>query len=350
MTNPHNQPHPEELLDAYALDALEEAETLQVESHLEDCDRCSLTVAQLHIAVSQLGQSVVQAQPPPALRFRLMDALEPAVVRTEAAIGRSIWRVYKAPVVRFLLPTAAAVVVALLALGVVMNLNLSNRTEDLEQENATLTAQVARSTEQDSRLADRTEDLEQENATLTAQVARSTEQDSRLADRTEDLERENATLTTQVALSTEQDSQLAETVQQLRLTNYWLANPENQSLSLNPPSGTGSSRGILMVTKDGRRAMLLLTGMAERPLSSIYHVWLMRGDDKVWVAKLQVDEEGWGTVTIQPSESVFRFDKVELTAERASGADSSLSDMVLEGEIPALDQSRMYVPQQPPWQ
>ena len=57
MTNPHNQPHPEELLDAYALDALEEAETLQVESHLEDCDRCSLTVAQLHIAVSQLGQS-----------------------------------------------------------------------------------------------------------------------------------------------------------------------------------------------------------------------------------------------------------------------------------------------------
>ena len=322
MTNPHNQPHPEELLDAYALDALEEAETLQVESHLEDCDRCSLTVAQLHIAVSQLGQSVVQAQPPPALRFRLMDALEPAVVRTEAAVGRSIWRVYKAPVVRFLLPTAAAVVVALLALGVVMNLNLSNRTEDLEQE----------------------------NATLTAQVARSTEQDSRLADRTEDLERENATLTTQVALSTEQDSQLAETVQQLRLTNYWLANPENQSLSLNPRSGTGSSRGILMVTKDGRRAMLLLTGMAERPLSSIYHVWLMRGDDKVWVAKLQVDEEGWGTVTIQPSESVFRFDKVELTAERASGADSSLSDMVLEGEIPALDQSRMYVPQQPPWQ
>ena len=322
MTNPHNQPHPEELLDAYALDALEEAETLQVESHLEDCDRCSLTVAQLHIAVSQLGQSVVQAQPPPALRFRLMDALEPAVVRTEAAVGRSIWRVYKAPIVRFLLPTAAAVVVALLALGVVMNLNLSNRTEDLEQE----------------------------NATLTAQVARSTEQDSRLADRTEDLERENATLTTQVALSTEQDSQLAETVQQLRLTNYWLANPENQSLSLNPPSGTGSSRGILMVTKDGRRAMLLLTGMAERPLSSIYHVWLMRGDDKVWVAKLQVDEEGWGTVTVQPSESVFRFDKVELTAERASGADSSLSDMVLEGEIPALDQSRMYVPQQPPWQ
>ena len=37
-----------------------------------------------------------------------MDALEPAVVRTEAAVGRSIWRVYKAPVVRFLLPTAAA--------------------------------------------------------------------------------------------------------------------------------------------------------------------------------------------------------------------------------------------------
>ena len=294
MTNPHNQPHPEELLDAYALDALEEAETLQVESHLEDCDRCSLTVAQLHIAVSQLGQSVVQAQPSPALRFRLMDALEPAVVRTEAAVSRPIWRVSRAPVVRFLLPAAAAVVVALFALGVFMNLDLSNRTEDLEQENATLAAQVA--------------------------------------------------------LSTEQDSQLEETVQQLQLSNYWLANPENQSLSLKPPSGTGSSRGILMVTKDGRRAMLLLTGMSERPLSSIYHVWLMRDGDKVWAAKLQADEQGWGTVAIQPSEPVFRFDKVELTAERVSGSDSSLSDMVLEGAIAAPDPSRMYVLQQPPWQ
>ena len=40
MNDLRNQPHPEDLLDAYALDALEEEETLQVETHLEGCDRC----------------------------------------------------------------------------------------------------------------------------------------------------------------------------------------------------------------------------------------------------------------------------------------------------------------------
>ena len=64
--------HPEELLDAYALDALEDEETLQVEFHLEDCDRCRLAVAELHNAVSRLGQAVVQQQPPSALRPRLL--------------------------------------------------------------------------------------------------------------------------------------------------------------------------------------------------------------------------------------------------------------------------------------
>ena len=323
MNDPHNQPHPEDLLDAYALDALEETETLQVESHLEGCDRCRLAVAELHNTVSLLGRSVVQQQPPPALRFRVIQALEPAIVQPEAIASRSIWRVYKTPVVRFLLPIAAAVTVALFAVGVVMNLNLSNRTEDLEHENATLTAQVALSTEQESRLADRTENLEQENATLAVQLAQ----------------------------SVEQDSQLAETVQQLRLSNYWLAaSPEVQLMSLKPPSGTGSSRGILVVANDGSRAMLLLAGMGERPLSSTYHVWLMREGDKVWAGKLQVDDNGWGTVNFQPSESVFRFDKVELTTEIVSDGDFRWTDMVLEGEIAAPDQSRKYILQQPPWQ
>ena len=315
MSSPYNQSHPEDLLDAYALDALEETETLQVESHLEVCDQCRQAVAELHNAVGRLSQSVIQQQPRSDLRLRLMQALEPVGVQPETAVSRPFWRPSNTPLLKFLLPTAAAAMIALFALGVVMNSRLSNRTEDLEQENATLTAQVALSTEQESQLAESVE-----------------------------------TLSAQAALSTEQDSQLAETVQQLRVANYWLANPENQSMNLEPPSGSGSSRGILVVTNDGSRAMLLLAGMEERPVSAIYHVWLMRGGDKVWAAKLQVDEEGWGTVTIQPSESVFRFEKVDVTAKRVSQTESSLDEMVLSGEIAIPEPSRMIVLQQPPRQ
>ena len=87
MNDPHNQSHPEELLDAYALDALEEAETLQVEFHLEGCERCRLAVAELHNALSPLGQAVGQQQPPFALRLRLPRELEPAIAQPRAAAG-----------------------------------------------------------------------------------------------------------------------------------------------------------------------------------------------------------------------------------------------------------------------
>ena len=293
MNDHRNQPHPEDLLEAYTLDALEESETLQVESHLEGCGQCRLAVAQLLNTVSLLGQSVVQQQPHPALRLRVVRALESPAVQTESRVSRPIWRLYKTPVVRFLLPTAAAIMVALFSLAVAMNMGLSNRTDDLERENSTLTAQMA--------------------------------------------------------VSAEQDFRMAETVQELRAANYWLADPDNQSMNLTPPDGSGSSRGILVVANDGSKAMLLLAGMGESSPSSTYHVWLMRGADKVWVGELQADEEGWGTVTIQPDESVYRFDKVELTEEIAPGGESRVSNMVLEGSIAAPGPSRMYTVQQPRW-
>ena len=310
-----NQPHPEELLEAYALDVLEEVETLQVESHLEGCDRCSLAVAELHRSLSLLGHSVAQRQPSAALQFRVMQALEPAGVQAEPTVRRAIWRAYRTPVARFLLPTAAGIMIALFSLGVVMNFGLSDRTKELERETATLTAQV-----------------NQSNATLTAQVAQS-----------------NATLAAQVTQSTEEDSRLAETVQQLRSTSYWLANPDIEQLVLKPANGAGASRGTILVSSDGRRALLLLADMKERSPTSTYHVWLTRPGDQLWAGKVNVDEAGWGTATIQPKESFFRFDKVELTADTVPGAATDETEMVLEGEIPALRRSQMLVHQQRPW-
>ncbi len=49
--------HPDVLLEAFALDALEDDEHLQVEQHLDSCDRCRGYVAQLHQITSGLGLS-----------------------------------------------------------------------------------------------------------------------------------------------------------------------------------------------------------------------------------------------------------------------------------------------------
>lgn len=268
--------HPEELLAGYALDALEDAETHQVEAHLGGCARCRRTVSELQEAAAFLGESVEHRAPPAALESRLMAAL------SQATAPSTVTRWQPAPagstrqLSRFILPAAAAVVVALFIFGVSMNLRLSGRVEGLKQENSTLTAQVSE--------------------------------------------------------SSDESNQVAETVRQLQLTSYWLADPSNQPLKLEPPAGQGNSRGVLLIASDGRRAELIVAGMQD--LSSTYHIWLLRQGDRVWAGKLEVDDRGWGTTWLQPSESLFRFEKVELSAAKADSSGPQSQEMVLEATIP----------------
>ena len=225
-------------MEAYSLDALDDFEALQVESHLAGCERCRLAVARLHHAVGFLGQSVAQRQAAPAVLLRLRRALGPPAAPRKTLWDNPIWRWYGTPVARYLVPSAAAVVVALFSLAVAMNVGLSNRTGDLERENSTLTAQIA--------------------------------------------------------VSTEHDSEMAETVEQLQMASQWLANPDNLSMNLTPPDGSGDSSGILVVDSDGGKAMLLLEGMEGSLQPATYEVWLMRGDDKLRAGTAAGGRRGMG--------------------------------------------------------
>lgn len=278
----NNQNHPEELLAAYVLDALEEGEEIQVESHLEDCHECRQAVGELRSAVGRLGESLASREVPGHLLARVMDALEPVVGEpVDAPTGpvgsapSSVWLTGNA--VRILVPIAAAVVVALFSLTLVMNFRVADRTDSLEQLNSTLTAQVA--------------------------------------------------------MTSEEGARMAETARDLRVTSYWLANQSARSLTLGPPGGAGNSRGVLMVSADGRRVVLMLSNMGDPSHSSTYEVWLLRRGDRLLVGTVKVDDGGWGTATLLPRESVFGFDKVELMAERISGTAPGRTDMILEGNI-----------------
>jgi anti-sigma factor RsiW len=63
-------------LAAYALDALDATEREAVERHLADCADCTERLRWLMPAVDVLPATVPQAEPPPALRARLMEAVE----------------------------------------------------------------------------------------------------------------------------------------------------------------------------------------------------------------------------------------------------------------------------------
>lgn len=269
--------HSDELLAGYALDALDDGEARQVEAHLRGCARCRRTFRGLQGAASLLGASVEHRAPPPDLASRVMAAVGQTAVSSTHAGGYPAPAVPNKQVARFLIPAAAAVVVALFVFGAVMNQRLSGRVEGLEQENSILTAQLAD--------------------------------------------------------SAKQSTQVAEKVRQLQSSSYWLADPSYQQLRLEPPKGQGNSRGVLVIAKDGGRAMMMVAGMGELPPA--YDIWLLRPGNRVWAGKLDVDTRGWGISWFQPGESIFGFDDVELTAATADTAALGTQAMVLEGRIPA---------------
>ena len=122
----------EELLGAYAIDALEPDETEAVERHLADCPRCRAEVAAHHEVASLLGYTGGPApaglwdriaenleEPPPPLRLRAVDA-PPAAPPPPRRRG------LPTPLIGAL--AAAAIVIAVLGAEVV---RLNNRTNHL---------------------------------------------------------------------------------------------------------------------------------------------------------------------------------------------------------------------------
>src|SRR5262245_7638948 len=65
--------HVDDLLEAYALGALEPTEVDFVERHLEHCASCRALAEQLRRLADVLLTVVPQVAPPPALRARVLD-------------------------------------------------------------------------------------------------------------------------------------------------------------------------------------------------------------------------------------------------------------------------------------
>jgi anti-sigma-K factor RskA len=297
--------HPEELLDAYALDALDDEETFLVESHLETCPQCQETLAGLQRAAALLGQAVEQRQPPPPILAQIMDSLPPAEPVPTGRRGSPPSTGRKISPIAWALPLAAAVVIALFSVSIIMNLHITSRMDQLEQENSTVTSRLDQSMTETRR-------LEQENAVLTARLNQLMVEENQLADR----------------------------VRQTQVTNYLAAHPNTEELILEPPGGVGESQGVLLIADGGRSAVLMVSNMEQPPPLRAYQVWLVReGGYRVAAGQIQVDSNGWGTLTLHPPEPLFQFHWVNLTVEEMEeervGPDKPIERMVLRSRIPS---------------
>lgn len=302
-SNPTNRSgesaHPEEMLEAFALDSLDLDEEEQVQDHLDGCFQCSDTVDRYRETMAFLAQLSGSQEPPAGLRARLMQTVSretpkaPAdpVPRLVPPLGD---RLIDNRFVRMLVPTAASVAMVLVVLAVAMSIRVSGQVDGLKQENASL------------------------KALLDANMA---------------------TMTVQMNDAADAESEVMNSVLKLQQASYELAQPNNMSLKLRSPYAGSRSQGILLVSSDGSRGVIMVAGMEPRSPSTIYHIWLMRGQDKVWAGKLVVDSRGWGTVLLQLREPIIGFEKVELTSSTDSSASQTQTDMVLVGDLVSITSS-----------
>jgi len=302
--NPPNGPmgqrggsgHPDDMLEAFALDALDLDEEERVQDHLDGCDLCSEAVDHYQATAASLAQSVNTQEPPPGLRARLMQAVsreepealpdpEPLLV---APLGD---RLVENRLIRVLIPVAASVAMVLVVLAVALNVRTSSQVGDLKRENASLQARLA-------------------------------------------------TTTVQMNDAANVDSEVMDSVLKLQQASFELAQPDNMSLELRSPSSESRSQGILLVSSDGNRGVIMVAGMEPPNPSTSYDIWLMRGHDKVRAGRVEVDSRGWGTVSLLLPEPIMGFEKVELTLNAVLKASQTQSDMVLEGNLVSMNTPR----------
>jgi anti-sigma-K factor RskA len=132
-----------DLADAYALDALDDAQRLRFERHLPGCPACADDVRKYTEVVTALAMAVA-AEPPPGLRDRVLAAtavtrqLPPEVAepRRRPSLPRSPW------VPRLAMAGAVIGVAAAVTLGVVQ-VSTEDRLNTVQAENQAIAAVLA---------------------------------------------------------------------------------------------------------------------------------------------------------------------------------------------------------------
>lgn len=315
-TNSDNYLHPYDLLEAFALDALGPAEEQAVADHLEWCVHCDAIVNQNLAITTALADSVELHAPPEGLKTRILDIVESPSARTvpqrvsvsvstprPARSWSRVSSLFSGRWVRTLVPATSVLAVVFVAISIVLNMQVAGDLDDVQGENALLQQRLDRSM-----------------ATTTALSARS-----------------SATV-----------NQMQGNLQRWQQTSYALAQPGNQTLVMTAARADVSARGVLVVSEDGSAGVLMVSDLMPSMTDSVYHVWLTRGGQRYWAGEMDVDQKGWGTMTLAPRDPLARYDAVQLSkglgvaaamaappgsAERARATAGMVGEMILVANL-----------------
>ena len=370
----------ENLLPAYALDALDPEEALEVERHLENCPWCSALAREQREVAAYLALGASPSSPAPRILQRIMRAVSPVPEQRDPQ---------RRPVSFLGALAYASATVAVLLLGGILafTLRTSSRMDGLQDTNLALKEQVASLQRENLGTSNKVDELKATNLGLTEEVMQMQEDNdslsqelvvlqdgsNRVAQQITELN-EDTPLVVQVAAQvnrlkegndavtaevselrnlsqdlSEGSKYLAEQMNNLTASGeefldvmrmqqsiiYMLTLPDTSVLSLTATELDPEAQGSLMINGQSNQGVFVAAGLATLPSFRSYQIWLSRGDEQVESqGLLSIDDNGWGIVVFQPDHAIESYVGVMVTVELAGGSSTpSTERVVLSGDI-----------------
>ena len=286
----------EELFSEYLLGSLDQRKTQLLEAHLDSCEACNLKLKEDGETVTRLAFAAPQLEVPPRVGERLFSRIDADLSPDQAGWRRvrlgGAWRALAGAVQPNPIKALAAVlVVGMVVSGVWFNARLNDVSDNSEA--------------------------------LGEKVAAVSSQNEGLSDEL------------QAAARREKEVMTAVTAQRTLMYDA-LRFSASPGTSINLLWGTerwSSARGMLMVSRTGTEALLLVINLPPLPGDRVYQVWLVKGGQKYGAATFMVDSTGYGQAVIIPLGSIAEFDAVRITVEPFGGSSGPTGTSILDGDL-----------------
>ena len=347
-SNPQGEtPHPEGELAAFALNALDDAEFQAVFHHVVQCLHCQEVLLGFQETSARLTGAAPESPLPAGLKARVLAGAtgkdSPAAAPAAAVDPR--WSVRRLR--RWLTPAAVGVLSLLLAVSVgVMALQqreISELTATVETQRELVGDMSALATASQA-----TQDLAAEVTPDTVDSATGDKgvqaaYDSRLTsaaapaayavvdDRAGQGVGEASKSEDMIVNNAEEVDQMKQEMAEVIEATVLSAQPETEKVPMSSPMGTEpEAKGVLMVEPNGRRGVLMVSGMP----ADTYQIWLVRGGHQVMVDRVVVnDDDGAGMKQLEMDESIFQFQQVALLPDQRHGPTSPPGERLLSALI-----------------
>lgn len=96
------------------------------------------------------------------------------------------------------------------------------------------------------------------------------------------------------------------------------------------------ARGVLLITSDGRQAILIVEGL--EPFENfVYQMWLNHDDQISNVGYFTISEQGRQTVELTAPDYIFNYHDFEITLEPTGGSEEPTGERVMDGLLDILE-------------